>query len=102
MVCSKVSYQSADAELAGGTKQLSVCRCDAAAQLVSQGYFPCAPVEPSFAVDFTVLQLCEELCLRTAPGLVNITESLEAILEKRGFRGLSEVWFHSHILQRLG
>lgn len=74
-----------------GTKHLRVCRCDAVTQLVTQGYFPCAPVEPSFAVDFTVLQFCEELCLRTAPGVTNLTQSLEAMLERKGFRGLSEV-----------
>ncbi|KAF8833363.1 hypothetical protein BDN67DRAFT_869037, partial [Paxillus ammoniavirescens] len=60
---------------------LSVCPCrPAPLQLVALGLFGCAPVSPSLAVDFRVLELVKALFVCMTPNLSGWTEALESFL----------------------
>ncbi|KAG6818511.1 hypothetical protein H0H93_004399, partial [Arthromyces matolae] len=64
---------------------ITVCSCQAAVELVSQGLFPCAPLRPSLAVDLGVLDFVRELFLRSAPNNTAWCEALEAFLASRKY-----------------
>ncbi|KZT31482.1 hypothetical protein SISSUDRAFT_960363, partial [Sistotremastrum suecicum HHB10207 ss-3] len=55
----------------------------ASSQLLARGLFPCAPLEPSLAVQIPVLQLVTKLFLRVAPNISAFSETLEEFLADR-------------------
>ncbi|KIJ11573.1 hypothetical protein PAXINDRAFT_31481, partial [Paxillus involutus ATCC 200175] len=68
-------------------RTLSVCPCrPAPLQLVALGLFGCAPLSPSLAVDFRVLELVKALFVRMTPNLSGWTEALESFLNDRGYK----------------
>ncbi|KAH8797081.1 hypothetical protein DL96DRAFT_1561949 [Flagelloscypha sp. PMI_526] len=58
---------------------------DAAQQLVSQGYFPTAPILPSLAVHIRLLDFTSAHFVRASPGVTSWSDSLSAFLEDQGF-----------------
>src|SRR5262245_13442079 len=67
--------------------ELHICQCSTAAlQLLSRSLFPCAPLEPSLAVDLKMLQFAKELHLRSPPNNTAWCEALESFLESRGYK----------------
>jgi CxC1 like cysteine cluster associated with KDZ transposases len=67
--------------------ELHICKCSTAAlQLLSRSLFPCAPLEPSLAVDLKMLQFAKELHLRSPPNNTAWCEALETFLESRGYK----------------
>ncbi|KAJ3509968.1 hypothetical protein NMY22_g16119 [Coprinellus aureogranulatus] len=64
---------------------LTVCACSAARSLVSLGYFPSAPIRPSFAVHLRLLRFVQELHYRTSPNITAVSGALEASLAALGF-----------------
>ncbi|RDB20395.1 hypothetical protein Hypma_012501 [Hypsizygus marmoreus] len=67
-------------------KVIKVCSCSAALQLLSRGLFPCAPVEPSLAVDLNMLDYVKELFVRTPPNTTAWCDTLEAFLGNRKYK----------------
>lgn len=66
---------------------VDTCSCSPAAlQLLSRGFFPCAPNAPTLAVDLNVLQLVNELFVRTPPNVTAWADTLEAFLDIRGYK----------------
>ncbi|RDB15385.1 hypothetical protein Hypma_004634, partial [Hypsizygus marmoreus] len=61
-------------------KVVKVCSCSAALQLLSRGLFPCAPTEPSLAVDLNMLDYVKELFVRSPPNTTAWCDTLEAFL----------------------
>jgi hypothetical protein len=77
--------------------ELHICKCSTAAlQLLSRSLFPCAPLEPSLAVDLKMLQFAKELFLRSPPNNTAWCETLETYLESRGYKLQTRVGSHSH------
>ncbi|KIK77579.1 hypothetical protein PAXRUDRAFT_115173, partial [Paxillus rubicundulus Ve08.2h10] len=71
---------------------LSVCPCcPAPLQLVALGLFGCAPVSPSLAVDFCVLELVKALFVHMTPNLSGWTEALESFLNDQGYKLATKV-----------
>jgi hypothetical protein len=69
-----------------------MCSCNTAArQLVSRGFFPCAPIAPTLAVDIRVLQLVKELFVRLAPNVTGWCDAFEALLDGMGYRVSAKV-----------
>jgi hypothetical protein len=72
--------------------ELLICGCNTAAhQLVSRGFFPCAPIAPTLAVDIRVLQLVKELFVRLAPNVTGWCDAFEALLDGMGYRVSAKV-----------
>ncbi|RDB23171.1 hypothetical protein Hypma_009676 [Hypsizygus marmoreus] len=67
-------------------KVIKVCSCSAALQLLSRGLFPCAPVEPSLAVDLNMLDYVKELFVRAPPNTTAWCDTLEAFLGNRKYK----------------
>ncbi|KAJ7484357.1 hypothetical protein FB451DRAFT_1392915 [Mycena latifolia] len=67
--------------------QLCICPClPAAVQLMKCGAFPCAPMQPSLAVDMRVLEFCKNLFLHIAPNNTAFATTLERCLSNIGFQ----------------
>ncbi|KAJ7442423.1 hypothetical protein FB451DRAFT_1343897 [Mycena latifolia] len=67
--------------------QLRICPCSpAAVQLMKCGAFPCAPMQPSLAVDMRVLEFCKNLFLHIAPNNTAFATTLERCLSNMGFQ----------------
>jgi hypothetical protein len=67
--------------------ELYVCHCSPAAlQLLTHSLFPCAPLEPSLAVDLKMLQFTNELFLRSPPNNTAWCDTLETYLGSRGYK----------------
>jgi hypothetical protein len=58
---------------------------------VALGLFGCAPVSPSLAVDFRVLELVKALFVRMTPNMSGWTEALEDFLNDRGYKLATKV-----------
>lgn len=58
----------------------------AAVQLVERGLFPCAPHAPSLAVEFRMLDFVSKLFVRMAPNATAWCDTLETVLDGRGFK----------------
>ncbi|KAJ8095882.1 hypothetical protein PM082_022781 [Marasmius tenuissimus] len=68
---------------------LFVCRCTdkrAAIQLLQRGLFPCAPLQPTLAVDMKLLDLVTRLFLRVSPNQTAWSSTLEDFIAARGYR----------------
>lgn len=63
------------------------CTCTSVPlQLLSKGFFACAPNEPTLAVDITILDFVQELFVNTAPNTTAWCETLENFLDSWGFK----------------
>ncbi|KAJ7495180.1 hypothetical protein FB451DRAFT_1019672, partial [Mycena latifolia] len=58
----------------------------AAVQLMKCGAFPCAPMQPSLAVNMRVLEFCKNLFLHIAPNNTVFATTLERCLSSMGFQ----------------
>jgi hypothetical protein len=76
-----------------------VCHhASAAVQLVQLGLFPCAPVEPSLAVDMAVLQFASQLFMRSSPNVRAFADTIDVILSERQYKLTTRVGIHiSHL-----
>ncbi|KAH6888337.1 hypothetical protein BKA70DRAFT_1442986 [Coprinopsis sp. MPI-PUGE-AT-0042] len=63
----------------------SVCGCALAQNLLSAGYFPSSPVQPTFAVDLRMLSFMHELHVRSSPNITAWSSALEEFLSTQGF-----------------
>jgi hypothetical protein len=64
-----------------------VCECRlAAVTLVRGGAFPCAPLQPSLAVDLRVLEFALKLFLNVAPNHTAFSTTLETVLSTMGYQ----------------
>ncbi|KAJ7084729.1 hypothetical protein C8R44DRAFT_545575, partial [Mycena epipterygia] len=64
-----------------------VCDCRlAAVTLVRGGAFPCAPLQPSLALDLRVLEFASKLFLNIAPNHTAFSTTLETILSTMGYQ----------------
>ena len=73
---------------------LSLCNCTSPAlQLLELGFFPCAPVNPSLAVDLNMLEFVNELFVNAAPNTTAWCETLEAFLGNRRYKLTTQVCF---------
>jgi CxC1 like cysteine cluster associated with KDZ transposases len=64
-----------------------LCTCkEPALQLLSRGLFPCAPLQPSLAIDLNVLDFARELFVHAAPNTTAWCDTLEAFLSAREFK----------------
>lgn len=70
-----------------GIEKLVVCTCtEPALQLLSRGFFPCAPTEPTLAVDLNVLDFARELFVNAAPNTTAWCDTLEGFLGSCKFK----------------
>jgi hypothetical protein len=68
---------------------IRVCRCPAStapAILLRAGLFPCSPCHPTLAVDVQLLDFVMELFLNMAPNNTAFCQTLESLLDRRGFK----------------
>ncbi|KAJ7681459.1 hypothetical protein B0H14DRAFT_2422779 [Mycena olivaceomarginata] len=71
--------------------QVPVCECRLAA--VSLLYaFPCAPLQPSLAVDLCVLEFAFKLFLNIAPNHTALSTTLETVLSTMGYQLNNQVF----------
>lgn len=66
-------------------KTLTICTCSPAQLLLSRGLFPCAPLEPSLAVDINMLDFVNHLFVRTAPNVTAWSDTVETFLLNRNY-----------------
>jgi hypothetical protein len=65
---------------------LSICDCHpAGAQLVEMGYFPCAPIRPTFAFDINLLEFVTIASHHMAPNVTGWSSTLQYFLSIRGY-----------------
>jgi hypothetical protein len=55
-------------------------------KLLSLGFFPCAPVKPSMAVDLNVLDFARRLFLDIAPNTTGWCTATESFLRDRSYQ----------------
>lgn len=66
---------------------MDVCHCTPAPlALLRRGFFGCAPVHPSIAVDMKMLDLVTRLFLNMAPNTTAWCETLDSFLREQGFK----------------
>jgi hypothetical protein len=71
---------------------LLICDCKpAGVQLVELGYFPCAPVRPSLAVDINFLEFVTTASHYMAPNVLGWASTLHEFLHVRAYSIGSEV-----------
>lgn len=61
-----------------------VCSCNPSTSLLSMGYFPSAPLQPTTAFDMKVLEFARELYLRSPPNRTAWSTAWESFLRGRG------------------
>ncbi|KAJ3793185.1 hypothetical protein GGU11DRAFT_692266 [Lentinula aff. detonsa] len=67
--------------------RLNICVCrPVAAQLVGLGLFPCAPLQPSLAVDIRLLNFVSRLFLKISPNNTAISNTLDEFLQAQGYQ----------------
>ncbi|KAG6913212.1 hypothetical protein DXG01_008697 [Tephrocybe rancida] len=70
---------------------LTICPCSPAPQqLIRHGCFASAPLEPTLAVDFKVLDFVSTLFLHVAPNNTGWTDTVETFLAKQGYKLAAE------------
>ena len=75
-------------------EKISLCTCkDLALQLLQRGFFPCAPQQPSLAIDLGVLDFAQDLFINAAPNTTAWCETLEGFLSARRFKLSTRVRF---------
>lgn len=78
-----------------GLEKVTLCTCtEPALQLLQCGFFPCAPQEPSLAVDLGVLEFAQDLFINAAPNTTAWCETLEGFLSARRFKLTTRVCIH--------
>ena len=81
-----------------GIEKLTLCTCkEPALQLLTMGLFPCAPSEPSLAVELNMLGFVERLFVHAAPNVTAWCKTLEAFLSERNFKLATRVSNHDHL-----
>ena len=66
---------------------LTPCDCSPApTQLISRGFFPCAPIVPTLAVDIDMLRFLGDLFVRMPPNNTAWTETLEAVWARSQYK----------------
>jgi len=76
-----------------GIEKIILCSCKPLAlQLLSRGLFPCAPLEPSLAVDLNMLEFVQSLFVHAAPNITAWCDTLEAFLSARNFKLTTRVF----------
>jgi hypothetical protein len=74
--------------------EIDSCACGPAAlQLLSRGFFPCAPIAPTLAVNIKMLEFVRELFVRMPPNKTAWCDTLEAFLGKRAYKLTTRVCF---------
>lgn len=74
--------------------EINTCQCGPAAlQLLSRGFFPCAPIAPTLAVDVKMLEFVQDLFIRMPPNKTAWCDTLEAFLGKRAYKLTTRVCF---------
>ncbi|PPR01991.1 hypothetical protein CVT26_008736, partial [Gymnopilus dilepis] len=68
-------------------ENINLCMCkEPALQLLECGLFPCAPSEPTLAVDLNVLDFARELFVNAAPNTTAWCDTLEGFLGSRKYK----------------
>ncbi|KAF8964622.1 hypothetical protein BDZ97DRAFT_1659924 [Flammula alnicola] len=68
-------------------EKIKLCTCtEPALQLLRMGLFPCAPSQPSLAVDLNVLDFTSDLFVNAAPNTTAWCETLEGFLSAQHFK----------------
>jgi CxC1 like cysteine cluster associated with KDZ transposases len=87
-----LSYQLSDNIVDIEILRIECCTCaPAPLQLLSRGYFACAPIAPSLAVDLQLLELVKTLFVHTTPNTTAWCETLEVFLAGRGYHLTTKV-----------
>jgi hypothetical protein len=74
--------------------EINTCQCGPAAlQLLSHGFFPCAPIAPTLAVNVKMLEFVRDLFVRMPPNKTAWCDTLEAFLGKRAYKLTTWVCF---------
>ena len=68
-----------------------------ALQLLECGLFPCAPSEPTLAVDLNVLDFARELFVNAAPNTTAWCDTLEGFLGSRKYKLKTRVCFYLEV-----
>src|ERR1700761_1936166 len=83
---------------------IRVCRCPAStapAILLRAGLFPCSPCHPTLAVDVQLLDFVMELFLNMAPNNTAFCQTLESLLDRRGFKLAHRVRIYSAVYKAM-
>ena len=87
-------------DCSSGIEKIVLCTCkEPALQLLGMGLFPCAPLEPSLAVDLNMLGFVERLFVHAAPNVTAWCKTLEAFLSERNFKLATRVSSYNYINQ---
>jgi hypothetical protein len=71
---------------------ITLCTClSPALQLLELGFFPCAPLSPSLAVDLNMLEFVNELFVNAAPNVTAWCETLESFLGNQKYKLQNQV-----------
>ncbi|KAF7364466.1 hypothetical protein MSAN_01108000 [Mycena sanguinolenta] len=66
---------------------IRICPCSLAApQLLQRGYFACAPLEPTLAIELRLLEFVRRLFLNIAPNNTALANTLETFLDSMGYK----------------
>ena len=72
-------------DLDSGISEVSVCPCSPVKELLTNGYFPSAPLCPSVAFDIWMLEFARELYLRSSPNHSAFASALDSYLHGLGY-----------------
>lgn len=87
-----LGYWLADNLIDIETLQIDCCTCvPAPLQLLARGYFACAPIAPSLAVDLQLLEFVKTLFVHITPNTTVWCETLEVFLAGRGYQLTTKV-----------
>ena len=70
-------------------QEITICICPcslAAPQLLQRGYFPCAPLEPTLAIELRVVEFVRRLFLNIPPNNTALSTTLESFLDSMGYK----------------
>ncbi|KAJ7247675.1 hypothetical protein B0H12DRAFT_978022, partial [Mycena haematopus] len=66
---------------------IRICPCSLAApQLLQRGFFPCAPLEPTLAIELRVLEFVMRLFLNMPPNNTALSTALEGYMDSMGYK----------------
>jgi hypothetical protein len=72
-----------------GIESIVIHPCDCSPtpkQLVSRGFFPCAPIAPTLAVDIEMLRFLGDLFVRIPPNNTAWAETLEVVWARKQYK----------------
>ncbi len=74
---------------------IRICPCSLAApQLLKRGFFPCAPLQPSLAVDLRMTDFAMRLFLNLPPNVTAFANTLESCMDSMGYKLENRVRFN--------